>query len=129
MLRGRHQRELHVLPVLDVGASDAHDPVARLDARHRARRRLLHIADDRVEALQHRHLDPDHEQTGDQQDRQHDVHRRPRQVDENPLPARLVEKIPRIVADLVGVLAAKPHVAAQGHQGDAIVGLAAPEAP
>ena len=66
---------------------------------------------------------------GQQDDRQHDVHRRAGDVDEDALPARLVLEVARVVRGLVGILAAHAHVAAERDPGHPVLGLAALEPP
>ena len=87
-------------------------------------RTCLDGADDRRHALQRRHLDADHEQAGDQHDRQHAVHQRAGEIDQDPLPARLVEEVARIVGRVSRLLAGELDVTAERHQRDPVVGLA-----
>ena len=109
---------------LDFLAVDRDDLVAGQEAGLGTRRVRLDRADDRRHALQRRHLDADHEQAGDEQDRERAVHQRTGEVDQDALPARLVEEVARVVGRFSGLFAGELDVAAERHQRDLVLGLA-----
>ena len=127
--RRGQEGELNLVPVVDGGTVDLEDPITPGKAGSLTWGALGHGADHRLCFGQTRDLDPGHQDHRNQDDCQNDIHRRSGQIDHNPLPAWLVEEVLGVVGDLGGVLTTQPDVAAQGHDGDAIVGLSPSNSP
>ena len=118
-----HHLEDRVLPAVELLAVGGEQAVADLEAGGGGPRARLHMPDDRSNALQIRNLDPGHENDRDQGHGEDDVHRRPRQIDQESLPPWLVQKFPRIRGDLPRIFATQLDVAAERQKRDSIVGL------
>ena len=125
--RPRAASPLVVGPCRSVGAGNPRHPVADLDAGFRRRGPFEHAADlDRVglvgrlaDAVE---IDPDHDH-----ERREDVHGRTGDVDLEPLPLRLGEELVRLGRGVVRRLAGHLHVAAEGDDRDAVLGVPARE--
>ena len=93
------------------------------DSQAGLRRRLsrTHFADHRALDQQFfaRHVD-----CGDERHRDQQIHERSGEKDQKALPFRLRQKLPRIARlILFGRIAGHAHVAAEGDEGDAVIGV------
>ncbi len=121
--------ELHLVPLRDLTPVHREDPVADEQARSIRGRSRLDGTYHRRDLAKRRHLDAHHEDDRDEQDRQQHVHDGTSEIDQDPLPAGLVEEFARIVADLPRIFSPQPHVASERNQRNTIVRGAATKSP
>ena len=105
------------------------NPVVVLYARFGRGRIHHHVTDHGLHVLVRHFLELDHVKAGEQSHRQHHVHQRSRESDDQSLPTGLGQEAARVVGAFVGGLLARHlHVAAQQDQREPVIGIAATEA-
>ena len=121
----RHDLEAQGLPRIHTAPVDGQDPISDLQARRGRRAVLGHDADDRGRCLVQGHIRALRQHPGQDHPGQHDVHDRSGDVDLEPYPFALREKLvwfPRPV--FFNRLAGKLYVTTEGKDTDAVLGAA-----
>ena len=124
-----HGFQANIFPSRVALAIQFHDAVAILNPGFGGRRIRRHMTDDGLHILVGDLLVLDHEQSGEQANREHHVHEGAGEGDNSPLPAGLGQEAARIGDILIArLLACHLDVAAQQEQREFILRLTAPKA-